>query len=64
MYYETKMSFLFFTTDYFVTILIPRPQAWFVGFMIHNLFLSVALSLAISNRSKSAGKRYVTGTKL
>ena len=50
------MSFLFFTVDSLVTIFMPRPQAWLVGFIIHNLCFS-EVYLAISKRSKSAGKR-------
>ena len=54
-YSDTRVSFLFRRSLSFVTIFIPLPHAWFVGFIIHSLLFS-AVSRAISNRSKSEGK--------
>jgi len=34
MYYETRVSFLFLILVSLLISFIPRPQAWFEGFMI------------------------------
>ena len=46
MYYDARKSFLLFIFVYLFITFMPRPQAWFEGFIIHKRFLS-AFSRAI-----------------